>query len=67
MVPVTRGFQTSESEVQILWTEIEADSTETGGAPIDSYNLQWKVKDSLDDYTDLVGEDGNYVVANEHI
>ena len=67
MAQVTRGFQTSESVVQILWTEIVADSTETGGAPIDSYNLQWKIKDSPDAYTDLVGEDGNYLVADEHI
>lgn len=50
-----RGDLTSETLIQIQWAEIIADSLETGGAQIDSYNLQWMVKDSADPWSDLVG------------
>lgn len=55
MLAPSRGYDTSESQVQVEWLAIEADSEQTGGSPIDSYNLQWKVKDSVDAFVDLVG------------
>jgi hypothetical protein len=67
MITPTRGFATSESLIEIEWLPIPADSDETGGSAIDSYNLQWKVKDSADDYVDLVGEDGNFQTGVVHI
>ena len=61
MTAPTRGAElSSETLVQVLWVAIPDDSTDNGGSPIDSYNLQWKIKDSVDDYVDLVGEDGNF-------
>ena len=34
-----RGPETSETQLHILWSEI--DESLTGGATIDSYNVQW--------------------------
>jgi hypothetical protein len=38
-----RGDTTSETLIEVSWLEIEALSLNTGGSPIDSYNLSWKV------------------------
>ena len=37
MRPVTRGVSTSTTAMNVEWLAVE----ETGGAFIDSYNLQW--------------------------
>ena len=58
-----RGTLTSETQLQILWTELEG--TDTGGTDIDSYNLRWD--QGTDTWADMIGEDGNYLVASEHI
>lgn len=61
MAAPTRGSLTSEDEVIVNW--IPLTGTETGGADIDSYNLQ--VSDSgADSWTDLVGEDENYQILD---
>ena len=59
MLPVTRGQATSEVLIEINWVEIIAESEQTGGSPILSYNLQYRVKDSGLLFTDLTGEEGN--------
>lgn len=38
-----RGAQTTETQIEIFWTAITADTAETGGSEIIAYNLQWKV------------------------
>jgi hypothetical protein len=63
----SRGALTSEEQIQILWTPIENTSQETGGSAILSYNLQWKQKNSLDDFADLVGQDGAPSLVSSHI
>lgn len=55
MASPMRGSLTDETQIEVTWTAIVANSQSTGGSPIDSYNLLWKVKDSYDDYKDLVG------------
>jgi hypothetical protein len=55
-----RGYDTSEVALQVEWQAIAENSLETGGSPIDSYNLQWKILDSADDFTDIIGEDGAF-------
>jgi hypothetical protein len=54
MVPPTRGELTSETLLDIVWEAIVADSQETGGSPIDSYNLQWR-EAGEPDFVDIVG------------
>jgi hypothetical protein len=66
MFAPTRGYYTSETQVEIEWLAIEALSQETGGSPIDSYNLQWRVTGSSDAFTDLVGQDGAYQTLLAH-
>ena len=46
-----------------MWSELEG--LDTGGNAIDSYNLRWD--QGNDDWTDLVGQDGNYILDTEHI
>jgi hypothetical protein len=55
MSAANRGYDTSEVAVQVEWQAIEENSLETGGSQIDSYNLQWKVLYSTDDFTDIIG------------
>ena len=63
----SRGDLTSEEQIQIQWNPIEDNSEETGGSVILSYNLQWKQKYSLDDFTDLVGQNGSPALVAEFI
>jgi hypothetical protein len=60
MTAPTRGDLTSETQIDVYWTAIQANSLETGGSPIDSYNLQWMIKDSIVEFEDLHGQDGDY-------
>ena len=46
-----------------MWTELTG--IDTGGATIDSYNLKWD--QGIDMWVDMVGQDGAYLVGNEHI
>lgn len=55
MVPPQRGDTTSESQISVYWTAIAFGSINTGGANVDSYNLVWKIKNGIEDYTDLIG------------
>jgi len=40
MLPVTRGEETTEKHVQVVWVT-QTTEVETGGSPILSYHLQW--------------------------
>lgn len=54
MGAVTRGSQTTEHQIEILWTPLTL-TEELRGAPIVSYNLQWDKGTSGRDWHDLTG------------
>jgi len=56
MKPPTRGALTTESRLELYWEAIEADSEETGGSEILSYQLEWKEL-SVQNYKVLVGSE----------
>lgn len=61
MIPATRGDDTTESKIQVVWVTQTVDS-ETGGAPILSYNMQWDQGTGNDNsWVDLVGYPTNYL------
>ncbi len=61
--PVTRGDETTEKQVQVLWSSQTTDA-QTGGSPIVSYNLQWDEGTGNDVWTDLVGFPVNYLLTS---
>jgi hypothetical protein len=58
LLPI-QGFNTKETQIDVQWTPITEEKA-TGGSPIDSYNLQWQLLNSADDFIDLIGQDGSY-------
>lgn len=63
MAAPLRGTSTSESQLHVTWAELTG--IDTGGTNIDSYNVKWDQGDGT--WTDIVGEDGNYLLALEYI
>jgi hypothetical protein len=55
MLSPQRDLTTSETQISVFWTAIPFGSINTGGANVDSYNLVWKIKNGIEDYTDLIG------------
>jgi hypothetical protein len=54
MGAATRGSQTNEHQIEILWTPLTL-TEELRGAPIVSYHLQWDEGTSGRDWDDLTG------------
>jgi len=54
MGAATRGSQTTEHQIEILWTPLTL-TEELRGAPIVSYNLQWDEGTTGRDWHDLTG------------
>ena len=52
----TRGSATSETQIEVFWLALTGNST--GGAPIDSYNIQFDNNTNGTTWTDLAGETG---------
>ena len=58
------GDQTSTTEIQVTFTALTTDQV-TGGAAIDSYNLQWD--QGTGSWQDLVGQDDSYQLLTTHL
>ena len=58
MAPPTRGSSTNTGSLQVFWTALVGD--QTGGAPIDSYNLQWDQGTNAQSWYDLTGDGVNF-------
>lgn len=57
----TRGSATNETQLQVNYLALTGDST--GGATIDSYNLQYDNNTNGATWYDLIGQDGAYATA----
>ena len=73
MSKVVRGSATSTTQIEAIWTQLTGH--ETGGTPIDSYNLQWDAGTNEVSWYDLIGEEGdidigvpdNFYLGTSHI
>lgn len=57
--PVYIATSSSLTSISLSWAGIVASSTETGGSPIISYNIQWRAS-GASSWTDGQGQDGSY-------
>ena len=62
MSAVSRGSTTSETEIEVLWSALTT-STETGGATVTSYHLQWDSGTNGGTWSDLIGLTSNYLLT----
>lgn len=65
MSPVTRGSQTSESQIEVFWSALTG--TSTGGSSIDTYNLQWDAGSNGASWNDIHGQTGSESLALTYI
>jgi len=56
MASPTRGAQTSETQIEVLWSALSGDAT--GDSAITSYNLQWDAGTNGAQWFDILGEEG---------
>lgn len=58
MTAPTRGSNTNTNQLQVFWVGLIGD--QTGGATIDSYNLQWDQGTNAQTWYDLTGDGVTY-------
>lgn len=57
--PIYIATSSSLTSISLSWAGIVASSTDTGGSPIISYNIQWRTS-GASSWTDGQGQDGSY-------
>jgi hypothetical protein len=59
----TRGLATGETEIQVNWSPLSS-ATQTGGAPVISYHLQWDAGSGGATWSDLAGLATNFLATS---